>query len=69
MIIYLENVCMVGCIYLATEKGELSPLLGSLFRGLLAMLIPFWFNCYSIMKLFFFLFYFYGGFLGFQITV
>lgn len=51
VIVYRENMYVMGCIFLAVEKGKLSVLAISL--QLNVMSITFWFNACSIIKLYF----------------
>lgn len=54
----------MGCVCLATWKGELSFCLCYLLGGLLVMCIRFWFSAHSIIK--FFLLYFHGEVFWFE---
>lgn len=54
----LENVCVMGRIYPAVEKDALSSCICSIFSTMPVMIIAFWLNVYSVIKLFLFLFYF-----------
>lgn len=64
VIVYLDNMHIMGCICLAMKEGEISCSLCHLFSRLPVTYITFWFNAYSTIKLFSFSTTFVERFIG-----